>query len=289
LEGLRKSKNEFHYKMGKLTYELSTSDQIKLHGIHWKIDQPKAVICLVHGMGEHADRYNHFADWYNARGYAVIAYDRRGHGKSGGQKGHTPSYSAYLDEIDQLIEESKKCYPNLPYIIYGHSQGGNLVLNYTIDRKPDAACIAVTGPWIQLAFEPPKFLVMLGKFMCKIYPKFNNNSELDASHISRDKDIVQKYIDDPLVHDNISANTGIEMMQSGEKLDAFKGTMPLPTLIMHGGEDKVTSAPASISFADRVSGDVTLKIWDELYHEVHNEPEKEQVFEYTLKWIESKL
>lgn len=275
--------------MGKLTYQLHTSDQLKLHGIHWKIEQPKAVICLVHGFGEHADRYNHFAAWFNDKGYAVIAYDRRGHGASEGQRGHTPSYAAYLDEIDLLLQESKKCYPGLPYIIYGHSQGGNLVLNYSIDRKPDAQAIVVTGPWIQLAFEPPKFLVMLGKVMKSVYPSFNNKNQLDPSHVSRDKEIVRKYIDDPLVHDNVSANTGIEMMQSGEKLDNFKGTMPHPTLIMHAGEDKLTDMPSSKRFAERVSGDVTLKIWDGLFHEVHNEPEKEEVFSYTLKWMESKL
>ncbi len=275
--------------MAKHTYELTTSDHLKLHGIHWDTQNPKAVICLVHGFGEHADRYNHLAAYFNSKGYAVVGYDRRGHGRSEGQKGHTPSYAAYLDEISLLIEHSKSLYPSLPYMIYGHSQGGNLVLNFAIDRKPDAKGIVVTGPWIKLAFEPPKFLVMLGKFMKSIYPKFNNKNQLDPNSVSRDKEVVQKYIDDPLVHDHISANTGIEMMQSAEKLDNFKGTMPLPTLVMHGSEDQLTSMPASKAFKERVSGDVKLKIWDGFYHEIHNEPEQLEVFDYTLEWMDNKL
>ncbi len=275
--------------MERLTYQLNTSDNIKLHGIHWKLNQPKAVICLVHGLGEHAARYEHFAQWFAQKNYATIAYDRRGHGRSEGQKGHTPSYEAYLDEIDLLLNEAENQYPNIPKIIYGHSQGGNLVLNYSLSRKPQAKAIVATGPWIRLAFEPPKFLVMLGKFMKNVYPKFDNKNQLNTNHISRDKNVVKKYEDDPLVHDHISASTGIEMMKGAEKLDAFSGELPYPTLLMHGSEDQLTSPIATQEFANRISGDNLLKIWEGFYHEIHNEPEQNEVFEFTYNWLESKL
>ncbi len=275
--------------MSKATFELLTPDKIKIHGVHWKTDNPQAVLCLVHGFGEHVERYDHLAAWFGNRGFATIGYDRRGHGQSGGKLGHTPSYEAYLQEIDMLMDEADKCYPDLPKIIYGHSQGGNLVLSYVIDRKPKVNGFVVTGPWIKLAFEPPKFLVMLGKVMKSVYPKFNNKNQLDTSHISRDPVVVKKYEDDPLVHDNITANTGMEMMNSAEKLDAFSGTLPIPGLIMHGEEDKVTSRPASEEFHKRIKGDVKLKIWSGMYHEIHNEPEKEDVFKYTLDWLKTVL
>ncbi len=275
--------------MSKSTFELQTSDKVKVHGNHWQTENPKAVICLVHGFGEHVDRYDHFAAWFNPKGYAIIGTDRRGHGKSGGQRGHTPSYKHYLDEIDLIIAEADKHYPNLPKIIYGHSAGGNHSLNYVIDRKPGAKCVVVTGPWIKLAFEAPKALVMLGKVMRKVYPKFSNNNQLDASLVCRDEAVVKKYVGDPLVHDKVSAEAGLAMMDAGNKLAGFKGTMPIPTLVMHGGDDQVTSMPASVDFCKNAKGDVTCKIWEGFYHEIHNEKEQNEVFQFTYDWIESKL
>ncbi len=275
--------------MAKLTYERITSDGIKLHGIHWKKENPRAVIALVHGFGEHADRYNHLAAWFGEKGFSVVAYDRRGHGQSGGKRGHTPSYSAYLDEIDILLDETRKVYPGIPVVIWGHSQGGNLVLSHIIERKPEAKAVVVTGPWIQLAFNPPGFLVALGKVMKSVYPKFTNKNQLDANHISHDPEVVKKYVEDPLVHDLVTAATGTAMLDSADRLNTYSGELPLPTLIMHGGDDKVTSRPASEAFHSRVSGDVSLKVWDGFYHEIHNEPEQDQVFSYAMDWLEKKL
>ncbi len=275
--------------MTKSTFEITTSDQIKIHGVNWETNSPKAVICLVHGYGEHIERYDHFAEWFNKKGFAVIGTDRRGHGKSGGQKGHTPSFNHYLDELDLLLKEANSSYPSLAKIIYGHSAGGNHSLNYVIDRNPDIKALAVSGPWIKLAFEAPKFLVMLGKVMRKVYPSFNNKSTLDPTFVCRDTTVVKKYVDDPLVHDNISAEAGLAMMDAGDKLDQFSGTMPVPTLVMHGSGDQVTSCPASKAFAQRVKGDVTLKIWDGFYHEIHNEKEQNEVFQFTHDWLVSKL
>ncbi len=274
--------------MSKSTFEIQTSDNLKVYGCHWETDAPKAVICLVHGFGEHIDRYDHFAAFFNSKGYAVIGTDRRGHGKTGGQRGHTPSYSHYMDELDLLMAEAKSSYPNLPKIIYGHSAGGNHVLNYVIDRTPNVSCAVVTGPWIKLAFEAPKFLVMLGKVMRNIYPKFNNKSNLDPNHVSKDAEVVKKYVNDPLVHAYVSAEAGLAMMDAGEKLNQFSGKMPVPTLVMHGGDDKVTSCPASEAFIARVDN-VSGKIWEGLYHEIHNDPEHPDVFQFTYDWMEQQL
>ncbi|MFT7603149.1 MAG: acylglycerol lipase, partial [Saprospiraceae bacterium] len=108
-----------------MEFNWQTKDGITIFGKEWKTENPKAVIALVHGFGEHCMRYDAMANYYNRKGYAMIGYDRRGHGQSTGPRGFTPNFEAYLDEVAALIEAGKKRYPGKPIILYGHSMGGN--------------------------------------------------------------------------------------------------------------------------------------------------------------------
>jgi len=119
--------------------------------------ETKAIICLVHGMGEHSGRYAHVADRLTNAGYSLIALDLRGHGKSPGPRGDIPSYKAFMWDISSLLEISNKKFPQIPSFLYGHSLGENLVLNYVLRNKPRVKGVIATGPWFHLAFEPPAF------------------------------------------------------------------------------------------------------------------------------------
>ncbi|NJN33441.1 MAG: alpha/beta hydrolase [Saprospiraceae bacterium] len=254
-----------------------------------KKTQPKAVIAFIHGFGEHSGRYNHVADFFNQNQYAVIAFDIRGHGKSDGKRGHVTDFDTYLNDIQLFIEHIKTNYKNTPLLLWGHSMGGNLVLNYILRRKPTIKGAVVTGPWIQLAFEPKPILVTLGKLMRRIYPTFTQASNLTVQHISTDPAVVKAYQEDPLVHTQISASAGMGLQEAAAWLHQFSGEMPTPLLIMHGADDKITAQPASEAFSKRVKGDVTYKKWADMYHEIHNEPDKEQVLEYALGWLDAQL
>ena len=122
---------------------------------------PKAAIMLVHGHGEHVARYDHVAAALTEKGYAMLGFDLRGHGKSGGPRGHTPSYDALMDDIASFSQQTDQRYAGLPRFLYGHSLGGNLVLNYALRRKPDLHGVIATGPWLKLAFDPPASQVTL--------------------------------------------------------------------------------------------------------------------------------
>jgi alpha-beta hydrolase superfamily lysophospholipase len=98
----------------------------------WRPETPKAVVVLVHGLGEHINRYQHVADAFVKAGYAMQAFDLRGHGKSAGQRGHTPTYESLMDDIADFIADAQKRYPDLPVFFYGHSMGGNHVINYDL-------------------------------------------------------------------------------------------------------------------------------------------------------------
>ena len=265
------------------------SDGTKLHTQSWNILKPKAVVALVHGFGEHIGRYNHFAEFLNAEGYAVQGIDMRGHGKSDGKRGHTPKYDAFLDDLEIFIELVKKNNPNLPLFLYGHSMGGAIVLNYATQRKSKLKGVIASAPLIQLSFKPNPVTLFLGKQLRKLVPTFTQSGGVEVNNLSRDKEIVAKYKADPLVHNKVSAEQGMALLENGEKLNQFSGKMPVPTLILHGTDDKLTSFSASEAFTKRVSGDVTFKKYEGLYHELHNEPEKKEVLKYISVWLNSKL
>lgn len=267
-----------------------TGDGIDLYARAWEPEQKaKAVVCLVHGHGEHIARYEHVALALTNAGYAMIAYDQRGHGKSGGARGHTPTYDALMDDIAALLSQAETRYPGLPRFLYGHSMGGNEVINFALRRKPDLAGVIATGPWLKLAFEPPAMQVILGRMMNRIAPGFTQNSKLDAAALSHDPKLVEAYKNDPLVHDKISARLFVEIYESGDWALAHAADFSLPLLLMHGSADRLTSANASREFAKNGGKNITLHIWDGDFHEIHNELDQAEVFQMMIHWLNARL
>lgn len=274
--------------MRHFEFEWQTEDGLRLYAQGWQPETEfKGVVCLVHELGEHSGRYAHLAAFLSQAGYVLLAFDLRGHGKSEGQRGHAPSYEVLLDDISQLLEEAAKRYPDRPRFLYGHSLGGNLVIEYALRRRPRLAGVIATGASFRLAFEPPAWKLTLAKILYSLWPTLTMSNELDRQALSRDPEVVRAYNDDPLVHDRISARLAMDMLQSGLWALEHAADFPLPLLLMHGGDDRLTSAQASREFATQASHRCTLKIWDGFYHEIHNEPKQGQVFGYLLEWLDS--
>lgn len=268
-------------------FKFKTFDGLQLFGQSWQPDdvQSRAVICLVHGLGEHSGRYNYVADQITQAGYTLLSFDLRGHGQSQGPRGHTPSYETLLNDINFFLNEVDKNFPELPHFLYGHSLGGNLVLNYILRRQLHLKGVIATDPWLRLAFEPPRVKVILAQITNYIWPSFSQKNGLDTKVLSRDPEVVRTYENDPLVHGNISARMFISIYQSGRWALEHASEFPLPLLLMHGGDDKIISLEASREFASKVTGKCTFRIWDGLYHEIHNEPEKQAVFAFLISWL----
>ena len=269
------------------TTELSwkSSDGLNMYGKKWATDStPKAIICLMHGMGEHINRYDHVAEMFNKNGYAVIGCDHRGHGKSGGQRGHFPDFETFLNDVDALLNIVSQHYPETKKILYGHSMGGNLVANYLLRRQPKIAGAILSAPYFQLSFKPSPIKLFVGRLLKGIFPSLAMDSGLDSSSISRDNEEVRKYDADPLVHGKVSAKMGIEMIETGQWTLDNVTKLSIPTLIYHGSADKLTSFEASKEFAKKAGNLVTFVPFEGLYHETHNEPEKEEVFKVIIAW-----
>lgn len=265
-----------------------TIDHLKISGRRWVPQKDvKIVVCLVHGMGEHCGRYDFMGKFFAGRGIALMAYDQRGHGKSEGKRGHTRSYDALLQDVDDLITKAKELFPGKPLILYGHSMGGNLVLNYTIRKKPMLNGVIASSAYLKLAFEPSAFKVKLGQWMRNIYPAFSQPTGLDTKALSRIPEEVKKYEEDPLVHDKISAMMFISLRDAGLWALENAGEMHLPVLIFHGTTDRITSHQASMEFAGKIKGDVTFKSFEGAYHETHNDLCREEVLAMLKEWIET--
>jgi len=252
----------------------------------WSPDgNPKGVIVLIHGLSEHGGRYGHVGSYFAACGYTMIIADLRGNGRSFGKRGHFPSYHLMMEDISLFLEEARKRHPALPLLLYGHSLGGNLVLNYLIRNMPEVAGAIVTSPWLRLSVNPPLFRLILAGMAKWVFPSMTRPDGIDPSFLSHDEEVARKYTADPLVHSQISVRAFVEVSMAGEYALKHADRIRCPLLLMHGTEDRLTSFAASSEFSEKVMTGITFKAWDGLYHELHNEVEKEAVLGFICRWI----
>jgi alpha-beta hydrolase superfamily lysophospholipase len=271
-----------HFEFTRATY-----DGLILYFQGWQVDNgEKGAIGLVHGLGEHSGRYAPWAEKLNQAGYSVLSYDLRGHGKSGGSRGHIGSFEDYLKDTDLLLEEAKSRINRSNYFLYGHSLGAIITASYILHRQPMLSGVVLSALSIKTALQEQKGKIFMAKVMGALAPKFVMDSGLDPSTISRDPEVVLRYKNDPLVHHKITASFGNSSISEISWINQHAGEWRLPVLLMHGELDKLGYPEGSQEFASKIKGDCTLKIWPGLYHEVHNEPEREQVFEYLRQWLD---
>jgi acylglycerol lipase len=266
---------------------LTSRDGTELFFQSWTPDgAAKAVICLVHGLGEHSGRYAHVAETYNAAGYAVIAFDTRGHGRSPGGRGCTP-FDPTMDDIAALIARGAELYPGKPEFLYGHSLGGLLVLTYCLRRTPSLAGVVGTSSGLASPLLEQKLKIGAAKVLGRLLPNVSIPTGLDANLICRDPEVVAAYLADPLVHDKASLALGRDGAIGAEYALAHAGEFTLPLLLVHGTADQVAYASGSKEFAAKVPGEVELTLYEGLVHETHNEPEKAQVLAANIAWFDA--
>lgn len=264
----------------------NAADGLQLFAQSWEPeDHSRGVFCLVHGLGEHSGRYAHMAAYLTQAAYTVLSYDLRGHGRSAGKRGFIPSYDALMDDVATLLQQAEARYPGKVRFLYGHSLGGNQVINFCLRRKPTLAGVIASAPGLRLAFDPPAAKLALGKFLYRLAPGVIIPNGLDVHKLSRDPSIVKAYQQDPWVHDRVNARLGLDLITTGEWALEHAADFDLPLLLMHGSADGLTSAQASRDFAQRAGKICTLKIWDGLFHEIHNEAEQDQVFAVMVDWM----
>ncbi|MFD5177108.1 alpha/beta hydrolase [Nocardia sp. NPDC058379] len=257
--------------------------------IAWRAWQPtsdpRAVVVLVHGVAEHSGRYEYVGDALAAQGFAVYALDHIGHGLSEGAAANIGSMHAAADNVAALLDLAGKAHPGVPRFLLGHSMGSLVVLHLATRGPVDVAGVVVSAPPLDIPLGNP-VQRLAAPLLTRIAPNLGVLT-LDSSTISRDPAVVRAYDDDPLVfRGKLPARTAVEILQHTALVKQRLDALTPPLLVVHGTADTI-AAPSSADVLERDAGssDVTVLRYPGLFHEVFNEPERDQVIADVVDWL----
>lgn len=267
-----------------------------VHGVRivydiWTPDTaPRAVVVLSHGFGEHARRYDHVAARFGEAGLVTYALDHRGHGRSGGKRVRCRDISEYTGDFHTLAGIGSREHPGLPRVVLGHSMGGAIVFSYAVDRPDDYQLMVLSGPAVDMAGTVSPLLAFVAKALGALSPGLPVE-KLDSQLVSRDPAVVAAYDEDPLVHHGrVPAGVARALIKVGETMPSRAQALTAPLLVVHGADDGLVPAEGSKRLVGCVgSADVRLTVYPGLYHEVFNEPERDQVLDDVVGWIDARL
>lgn len=258
----------------------------------WPLDPRKAlrgVIILVHGLGEHAGRYDHVANKLNSWGFAVRGFDQYGHGESAGPRGGLPTDNRLLVDLTDIVDSTRaRMNPKTPLILLGHSMGGLVVARFVALARRPVQGLILSSP----VFDPGLSAVqkLLVSVLPKIAPNLRVSNGLDAAFISHDPAVVAAYKKDKMVHDRISARLARFIADGGPTTLALAHHWSVPTLLMFAGQDKLVNPAGSRAFAAAAPNEVvTSRCFETLYHEIFNEANAEPVFAELKSWLDARF
>ena len=269
---------------------LRSADGTKLFCRRWKPDEPKAVLVFVHGVGEHSGRYIHVSEWFASRGYACYAYDYRGHGQAGGERGDIQEYGEYLDDLVAVIESARGDHPRLKLFTVGHSQGGTIILAHALDHPEEVDGVIASAPALGVYYgDLPAWKVWIAKLAPRLeplVPGLTLGNGIVPEYLSHDPAVAEAYTSDPLVHDRAVLRWFVEYLRTHQRLLAEAAQFSVPCLIVQGTDDHLAPLEKTKQFyANLTLPDKQLKLYDGFYHEAFNEVEKERVFEDVEQWL----
>jgi alpha-beta hydrolase superfamily lysophospholipase len=265
-------------------YYIEQTNKSKLFFRYWHAENTKLCICLVHGLGEHSGRYEEWASYFVNNGIAVCAIDLKGHGNSEGKRGHG-TFKHFYTNINLLLNEAGKHYPNIPIILYGHGLGGSIVINYYISCKPKINGLIITSPWFNLPLPASVYKIALARFIRFFLPFIAFENGLNLADISRDAKVVNDYKNDVLVHKKISLKLYFDAVKHGKNVIGQGYMVQVPLLLMHGSADNITSCKSTTLFTRNTGMFTRFKIWEDCLHELHHEPNKIEIFNYVMDWV----
>ena len=253
---------------------------------------PRAALLFVHGLAEHSGRYGHVMRHFAEVGFDCWAVDYRGHGKSPGLRVHVDRFDEFLLDIAAAYRLVRAEQASLPLYLVGHSQGGLLVLRHVLTRPDGIAGIIVSSPFLGLHpnAAPSAPLHMVANVISTFSPKLMFSKIAEPKFLSRDPQVAGAYVDDPLVSDTVSARWFTEVLQAQADTLARAPNLAVPALVMQSGDDRIADPAATRAWVAAAPAKLVDYVeWDGFYHEMFNEPEKEQVFEKMEGWLAGQI
>ncbi len=273
------------------THPFSLSDGSSLFGQSWSPEaEPKAIVLLVHGLAEHSSRYPHVAEKMTAAGLKLIGYDQRWHGRSPGKRAYIERFDKLINDLGEVFQQVQAEHPDKPIFLYSQSLGGAVVSLFLIRKQAPAKGAVLSSPALKVGDDISPFLIKLSKWINMLAPKLKVQA-LNSDNLSRDKKVVETYLNDPLVYPGKNyARTGYESLQAIDEIQARMEEFDTPVLLLHGSEDGLTNPEGSKQLYARAKvEDKTLRLFEGWYHELHNEPEGASVIDEIVSWIEKRV
>ena len=249
----------------------------------WLPEEPQRVLLIVHGFGEHSGRFEHVGAWFAGRGAAVHAYDQRGHGRSAGLRCHVGRFDEYLDDLAGVLDAAGDAHPGLPRYLVGHSMGGLICADFLGARKPALRGAILSAPALALERRGAGAQLLIARILRRIMPRKRMASPVDPEALSTDPEVVADYLADPLVHhEQMTLSLAAEL--AGTIARVRGADVEVPTLVLHGEEDRLCPISGSREFATQLP-EGRLTCYPGLRHEIFNEPQQEAIFDDILGWI----
>jgi acylglycerol lipase len=252
--------------------------------------EPLAVLLIVHGLAEHSGRYGNVVDHFTPKGYAVYAPDHRGHGRSQGRRVYVKRFTHYLDDLKTFFDMVRSWHPEAKIFMVGHSMGGTIGLAYALRHQEELAGLVLSGTGVKAGESISPILIAVGKLLAALLPKMGL-LVLDASAISQDPATVAAYENDPLVYrGKVTAQLGAELLKTTQAFPDQVSQLRLPILIMHGTADRLVDLQGSQWLYEAIgSADKTLNLYGGYYHEIFNEPGRDQALADVEAWLVAHL
>ncbi|MCD4846802.1 MAG: lysophospholipase [Candidatus Aegiribacteria sp.] len=268
-------------------FDFEGMNGISLYSQRWLPEvQPRAVLVIVHGVGEHSGRYMNIISHMVSNQICVYANDLRGHGNSPGQSGHINSWVEYRIDLLNFLNEVKAQQSGHPILLMGHSMGALIVLDFILSENEQLAGAIISGAPIEPEGVAKPYKVTLARILSRIHPRFTIDLGLDEDAISRIPSVVESYRNDPLVHGKVSARWGTEFLSTVKSVKMHGENISIPLLMIHGEADRLNSAEGAKKFFDRIRGcDKEFISYPSGYHELHNDLDYEIVLSDILDWI----
>lgn len=239
-------------------------------------------VLLVHGLAEHAGRYNHVATALVEGGWRVTLVELRGHGKSGGRRGHCVAWHRYVEDVQAAAGTIGK-----PFAILAHSMGGLVSLDALREPlTPPCRALALSNPLLGLAFEAPAWKVKMSTGLSRLLPWLPVPSGLDTTFLSHDAEVVRAYEADPLVFSSVTPRWFTESQAAMARVNGDPGRYALPMRLMVSTGDKICDHQAALRLYEGWTAEKTLEVYPDLYHEIFNEPEKATILADLVAWLD---
>lgn len=248
--------------------------------------EARGILALVHGLGDYSGCFTRMIDFFVNHGFSVAAIDMHGNGAAGGLRGHIDRFELFYEDIDLLLEQARAQFGDLPIVLYGHSLGGNLVINYALRRKPLLAGVVSSAPMLRLK-KRPTMTRIAAEVLNLVAPRLSLDAGIDTNNLTHDPQIVEEYINDPLVHGQATMRLLSQALRASSWARKHAEEFPLPLLLMHGSADSITDSGASAAFAKAVLPQlIEFRLFDGFYHTLHNEVGREEVYQAVLAFFD---